>query len=183
MRKELTRIGPEFVAMAHRIGMAVAATVDERGNPRTRIMQPVWVWDGASLTGWVSTSTESPKLDHVLRQPRVSITYWHPSQDTCTADCAVEVADDEDERAFAWQLFRETPPPAGFDPAVAPEWDGPDSPTFGVWRLRPAWLRVMPGTLMTTGEGEVWTWSAPVAPAPVAARERLSPGRSARPRS
>jgi hypothetical protein len=25
-------------------------------------------------------------------------------------------------------------------------------------RLDPTWLRVMPGTLMLTGEGEVWTW-------------------------
>jgi hypothetical protein len=29
-----------------------------------------------------------------------------------------------------------------------------------VLRLRPTWLRVMPGTLMTDGVGEVWTWRA-----------------------
>jgi hypothetical protein len=161
MRKPLPEIGPRFVDMAHGIGMAIAATSDIRGEPRTRVMQPVWEWDGTALTGWVSTATDSPKFADLLRTPRLSLTYWNPDQDTCTADCDVEPVTADDERAAAWQRFVTAPPPAGFDPAIHPDWESPASPTFGVLLLRPSWLRVVPGTLMTKGEGEVWTWRRP----------------------
>ena len=59
------------------------------------------------------------------------------------------------------ERFATTPAPAGFDPAIHPDWSSSVSPTFGVVRLRPTWLRVVPGTLMTEGTGEVWTWRAP----------------------
>lgn len=88
----------------------------------------------------------------------MSLTYWERSQDTCTADCDVELVTDDGVRAAAWSLFAGTPPPARFDPAIHPDWDSPTSPTFGVLRLTPTWLRVMPGTLVTAGEGELITW-------------------------
>lgn len=157
----LTEIGPRFVDMAHGIGMCVAATSGRDGRPHTRVMQPVWEWDGTSLTGWASTTTPSPKLDDLRHTPVLSLTYWEPGQDTCTADCDVTVVGDADERAVAWDRFENTPPPAGFDPAIHPDWDSPASPTFAVVRLRPHSLRVMPGTLMTAGVGEVLTWRRP----------------------
>lgn len=160
MRKPLTEVAPRFVDMAHGIGMAVAATSDADGVPHTRIMQPVWEWDGSELTGWLSTATDSPKVADLRRTPRLSLTYWNPDQDTCTADGDVEVVTDAAERAAAWQRFLTTPPPAGFDPAIHPDWESPASPTFGVLRLRPTWLRVMQGTLMTKGEGDLWTWAS-----------------------
>jgi general stress protein 26 len=155
---ELEKTGPRFIEMAHRIGMAVAATVDDAPHPHTRVMQPVWAWDGTAVTGWVSTATDSPKAAQAARNPHLSLTYWDRNQDTCTADCEVEIVADEGERAAAWQRFLDTPAPAGFDPAIHPDWEDHRSPTFGVWRLHPTWLRVMPGTLMTEGTGEVWTW-------------------------
>ncbi|MET0325569.1 MAG: pyridoxamine 5'-phosphate oxidase family protein, partial [Ilumatobacteraceae bacterium] len=39
-----------------------------------------------------------------------------------------------------------------------PGWDDPQSPQFGVVRLTPHRLRVMPGTVMTQGRGQVLTW-------------------------
>jgi general stress protein 26 len=158
MRKGLHEIAPRFVEMAHGTGVAVAATVDRHGHPHTRPMQPVWAWDGATLTGWVSTPTDTPKVDHLRRTPVLSLTYWNPQQDTCSADCDIEMVTDPGELAAAWDRFASTPPPAGFDPAIHPDWDSPASPTFGVLRLTPTWLRVVPGTLMLQGEGEVWTW-------------------------
>ena len=164
MRKSLSDIGPRFVDMAHGIGMAVAATSDVDGRPHSRVMQPVWEWDATAqtLTGWASTATDSPKFADLRRTPHISLTYWNPDQDTCTADCDVTflAADAAAEREAAWQRFLSTPPPAGFDPAVHPDWDSPASPTFGVLVLRPTWLRVMPGTLFTKGEGDLWTWRA-----------------------
>jgi hypothetical protein len=156
--RPLEEVGPLFRAMAHRIGVAVAATTDAAGSPRTRPMQPVWVWDGTGLTGWASTSTRDAKVGDLRATPRMSLTYWEPGHDTCTADCDVAFVEDEEGRAAAWRLFAGTPPPAGFDPAVHPEWDSAASPTFGVLELGPDRLRVMPGTLMTAGEGEVATW-------------------------
>jgi hypothetical protein len=97
-------------------------------------MQPVWVWDGAALTGWASTSTRDPKVDHLRATPRLSLTDWEPGHDTCTADCEVTFVEDDAARADAWRLFRATPPPAGFDPAVHPEWDSAASAT---WRQEP----------------------------------------------
>lgn len=161
MRRDLPTIAPAFVEMAHRTGMAVAATVDAVGRPRTRVVQPVWEWDGTALTGWMSTANDAPKYRHLVGNPRLSLTYWAPSQDTCSADCDVEVVDDDERRAAAWQRFLTTPEPAGFDPTVHPDWESATSPTFGVLRLSPTWLRVMPGTLMTAGTGEVWTWRRP----------------------
>ena len=158
MRRPLPDIAPHFVEMAHRIGMGIAATVDHAGRPRTRVVQPVWEWDAGELTGWLSSVTTSPKYAHLVAAPVLSVTYWNPEQDTCTADCAVDLVEDLETKAATWERFLATPPPAGFDPAIHPEWDAPSSPTFGVIRLRPTWLRVVPGTLMTEGDGEVWTW-------------------------
>jgi hypothetical protein len=160
MERPLTEIAPRFVDMAHRIGVAVAATVDSRGTPRTRVVQPVWRWEAGALTGVMSTATDSPKYRHLTATRSASVTYWNPEQDTCTADCDVELVDDADEKADAWERFLATPPPAGFDPSIHPDWESPASRTFGVVRLRPTWLRVMPGTLMTEGVGELWTWRA-----------------------
>lgn len=160
MKRNLSEIGPRFVEMAHSIGMGVAATTDGAGRPRTRVVQPVWEWDGSALTGWLSTVTTSPKYAHLRANPALSVTWWTPAQDTCTADCEVDIVVGDDERAAAWDRFLAAPPPAGFDPAIYPDWTSPASPTFGVLRLRPTWLRVMPGSLMTSGTGEVWTWRA-----------------------
>jgi general stress protein 26 len=155
MRRPLAEIAPEFVAMAHQIGMAVGATVGS-GRPHTRVMQPVWTWDGARRVGLVSTLADAPKVDDVRSMPSLSLTYWEPGQDTCSADCDVEIVTSPDEKKAAWDLFVGTPPPAGFDPSV--KWASADDPGFGVLRLSPTWLRVMPGTLMTAGVGDVHTW-------------------------
>ena len=40
----LTEIAPDFVAMAHRIVWATAATVDPQGRPWTRVLHPIWQW-------------------------------------------------------------------------------------------------------------------------------------------
>lgn len=162
MRTDLETIAPAFVATAHRTGYAVVATVGLDDTPRTRVMQPVWRWDGATLTGWVSTTTDAPKVAEARRRPSASLTYWHPDQDSCTADVRVTPVTGAEELAAAWDRFLATPPPAGFDPAIHPDWESAASPTFGVLRLDPVRLRVLPGSLVRTGEGTLLTWQAPV---------------------
>ncbi len=158
MRTTLDEIAPRFRETAHSIGMAVAATVGEDGRPRTRVVQPVWEWADGALVGWVSTEAGSPKIADLHRTPALSLTYWTPAQDTATADCEVAVVTDDAERAATWERFLHAPGAARVDLSTHPAWDGPVDPAFGVLRLRPTRLRVMEGTLMTEGTGDLLTW-------------------------
>lgn len=150
---QLSVTGPAFLEMAHRIVWCTVATVDPGGGTRTRILHPIWEWDGDRLTGWIATSPTPVKAQGVSADPRISLTYWDPTQDTCTAECRVEwIADDE--REALWSRFADGPEPVGYDPALIPPWaDGPNSPAFSGWKLDPYRLRVMPGSMMLDGKG------------------------------
>jgi hypothetical protein len=157
---DLADIAPAFVDMAHRIVWATAATVGDDGRPRTRILHPFWRWDGTSLVGLIATGPTPVKRRHLAHSPHLSVTYWNPDQDTCTADCDVSWILDDAGRAEVWRTFAEAPAPVGYDPAIVPAWaDGPGSPAFAGLRLTPWRLRVMPGTAMLGGGGEILTWS------------------------
>src|SRR5690606_24693458 len=84
---DLAATAPAFVAMAHRIVWATVATVDEAGRPRSRILHPMWEWDGESLVGWIATGPTPVKRAHLDHSPYVSVTYWAPDHDTATAEC------------------------------------------------------------------------------------------------
>jgi hypothetical protein len=157
---ELSSVAPAFVEMAHRIVWCVAATVTPHGAPRTRVLHPIWEWDGDALTGWIATSPRSPKAMDLAATPKVSLTYWAANQDTCSADCDTSWDDTPEGRREGWRRFAEGPAPVGYDPSLIPQWTSPEVPEFGVLRLRPHRLRVMPGTLMLKGEGELLTWRA-----------------------
>ena len=45
----LEQIAPAFIEMAHSIVWASVATVDANGHPRSRILHPIWEWDGTDL--------------------------------------------------------------------------------------------------------------------------------------
>ena len=156
---ELSSTAPAFVTMAHRIVWCTVATVDRAGRPRTRVLHPLWRWDGAALTGWILTDPTSLKARHLEAQPFVSLTYWAPDHDTCSAECATAWELDPQQRRDGWDRFADAPEPVGYDPRIIPQWTDPDAASFGVLRLEPLRLRVMPGTLMTAGRGELLTWS------------------------
>ena len=42
----LDTVAPAFVDMAHSIVWATGATVNRAGEPVTRILHPIWEWDG-----------------------------------------------------------------------------------------------------------------------------------------
>lgn len=155
----LTDTAPAFVDMAHRIVWCTVATVDSDGRPRTRILHPIWLWDGQELVGWIATGPTPVKRADLEASPYVSCGYWTATHDTCSADCAVEWAFDDETRTMVWELFKNGPPPVGYDPAIIPVWaDGPLSPAFAGLRLDPFRLRVFPGTMLLEGKGEVVTW-------------------------
>jgi hypothetical protein len=156
---DLARIAPPFVEMAHRIVWCSAATVDRKGRPRSRVLHPLWQWDGRQLSGWIATSPTATKRAHLSVTPHISLNYWAPSQDTCLAECRASWAFDDATRVQVWELFKNAPAPVGYDPAVIPPWKGgPTSPAFAALRLEPWRLRIMPGSVMMGGGGEVLSW-------------------------
>jgi len=157
----LDHVAPAFVDMAHTIVWASVATVDRKGRPRSRVLHPIWEWDGTSLTGWIATGPTPIKLAHLAAHPEISVNYWSPSHDTCSAECTVEWIRDDDGRTALWERFKNGPDPVGYDPAIIEPWrDGPTSEAFAGWRLTPTRLRLMEGTVMTQGSGQSLTWSA-----------------------
>ena len=154
---ELVKVAPAFVEMAHGIVWCSAATVDELGRPRSRILHPIWQWDGKHLVGWIATSPTAIKRAHLKASPYLSLNYWSPSHDTCVAECKAAWAFDEKTRRHIWNLFLEGPEPVGYDPSIIPEWESPISESFAVLRLEPWRLRVFPGSVLM-GQGEVLNW-------------------------
>ena len=157
----LDKVAPAFVEMAHRIVWATVATVDERGRPRSRVLHPIWEWDGEALVGWIATGPTPTKKAHLERNPYVSVGYWASNHDTCTAECATTWFHDDATCGWLWEAFKAAPAPVGYDPAIVPPWSGgPRSEAFAALRLDPWRLRVMPGTVMLAGQGSVLSWRA-----------------------
>jgi hypothetical protein len=154
----LAEIAPPFVQMAHRIVWCTVATSTLGGDVRTRILHPYWEWDGTALTGWILTSPTSFKARALAENPRVSLTYWDPSHDTCSAECVATWESSPEERRAGWDRFVAAPVPVGYDPSIIPPWTSPEAEAFGVLRVEPTRLRVMPGSVMLRGTGEVLTW-------------------------
>src|SRR5262249_24062205 len=113
----LRQVAPAFVKMAHQIVWCTVATVDADGRPRSRILHPIWQWDGRELTGWIATGPTPLKRAHLKASPFVSCNYWTPTHDTCIAECRAEWAFDDGTRKRVWKLFKEGPAPVGYDPA------------------------------------------------------------------
>jgi hypothetical protein len=156
----LDTVAPAFVEMAHRIVWCSAATVDAKARPRSRILHPIWEWDGHALVGWIGTQATPTKRAHLEASPYVSLSYWTPSQDTCVAECRASWAFDEATRTEVWERLRSAPPPVGYDPAIIPGWTGPTCDAFQALRLVPWRLRVFPGSVLLEGRGDVLTWQA-----------------------
>ncbi|MEE4301864.1 MAG: hypothetical protein V2J24_20675 [Pseudomonadales bacterium] len=156
----LEEIAPKFVHMAHQIVWCTAATVDAKGRPRSRVLHPIWEWDGARLTGWVGTARTPTKDAHIAASPFVSCNYWTPSQDTCVAECAASWQDDRETRHHVWELYLNGPAPVGYDPSIIPPWTDADAESFNPLRLDPWRLRVMPGSSLMDGSYAADVWQA-----------------------
>ncbi len=155
---DLSAVAPAFVDMAHRIVWCSVATVDAENRPRSRVLHPIWEWDGTDLVGWIATMPTPLKQAHLEHSPYASLSYWSESQDTCQAECRVEWAFDDETCARVWDLFANGPEPVGYDPTLIPAWTSPDVEEFAVMRLEPWRLRVFPGTLIFASQGELLTW-------------------------
>jgi hypothetical protein len=150
---DLKDIAPKFVELAHRIVWCSAASVDTRGRPFTRILHPIWQWDGMRLTGWIATAPTALKRAHLAKSPNLSLSYWTPTHDTAQAECRAEWFLDLPTRERVWNLLKNAPAPVGCDPAMIPGWTSPAVDAFAALRLEPWRIRMLPGSALATGQG------------------------------
>ena len=106
-------IEDELIARVHRMVWCTAATVDDTGRPRSRVVHTIW--DGQ--TCWAMTRTGTPKLRDLDRNPHVSLAYTSDLLRPVYADCLARWEDDPATKRHVWDLFLAAPPPLGFDPA------------------------------------------------------------------
>ena len=156
----LSEVAPTFVEMAHKIVWAAVATVDKNGRPRTRILHPIWQWDGEQLVGWIATGPTAVKQAHLKNSPFVSVNYWTPTHDTCVAECRATWVFDNETRQIVWNTFLNGPEPVGYNPSIVPAWTSPTADAFAALKLEPWRLRVFPGTVLMGQGGSVLTWQA-----------------------
>lgn len=125
-------IQDDFLDRVSRIVWSTVTTVDRKGRPRSRILHPLW--EGS--TGWIATGRQSFKSKHIANNPYVSVSYWDQDHQQVYADCRSEWEDDPAEKRRLWQLYKDTPPPLGYDLGMF--WPaGPDDPTLGLLKLTP----------------------------------------------
>lgn len=153
-------IEDEFKARTTKIVWCSVATVDRQGRPRTRVLHPIW----EDSTGYIATGRDSFKAKHLAKNPHVSLMYWDPDLEHGLAganvvyvDARTEWLDEPADRRRIWDLYKNTPPPVGYDPAIIPVWkDGPESPEFGVLKLTP-WRIELTG-LQVSAEKPALVW-------------------------
>ena len=155
----LNETAPEFVEMAHKIVWCSVASVDAQNRPRSRVLHPFWEWDGSELTGWVATGATPTKMAHLNHSPFMSLNYWSPEQNTCVAECEATWYFDQETRTRIWDTYLALPPPLGYDPAIIPGWDSPETEGYAVLKFKPWRLRVFPGSVLMGQGGNVLNWA------------------------
>lgn len=128
---DFSEIEAEFIQRVHTMVWCSVATVDSHNRPRSRVLHPIW--EGA--TGWITTHRHSHKARHLAHNPYVSLAYITNIHTPVYADCVAEWVDDLDEKRRIWELFKSTPPPLGYDPAM--EFGTPEHDDFGLLKLTP----------------------------------------------
>ena len=145
-------IAEEFSKRVARIVWCTMATVDTKGRPRTRIIHPIW--DGP--TGYIGTGRTSLKEKHIAANPNVSFTYWDQVHEQIYIEAKAEWLDDAADKQRVWDLYKNTPPPLGYDPGMI--WrEGPLTGDFGVLKLTPRRIELFSlGWLMQGKPPLVW---------------------------
>jgi general stress protein 26 len=128
------------------------ATVDRKGRPRTRIIHPIW----EGPTGYIATGRHSLKEKHLAANAWTSFTYWDPVHEQIYIEAKAEWEDDPEEKQRVWDLYKNTPPPLGYDPQMI--WrGGVDDPEYGLLKLTPWRIELWSiGQLMQGKPPQVW---------------------------
>lgn len=145
-------IEKEFHDRVARIVWCSMATVDRQGRPRQRLIHPIW--EGS--TGWIATGRHSHKEKHLARVPYTSLSYWDQQHQQIYVDAKTEWVDDPAVKQRVWDLYKNTPPPLGYDPQMI--WQGGvEDPGLGVLKLTPSRIELFTIQDMMTGkEPQIW---------------------------
>jgi len=103
----------EFIERVHAEVWCSAATVDSQQRPRSRVLHPIW--EGA--TGWIAPTRHSLKSMHLAAHPYLSLAYMHDPFKPVYVECGAVWDDDPHTKRRVWELFKQAPPPLGYDPA------------------------------------------------------------------
>ncbi len=146
-----SEIESEFIERVHTMVWCNVATVDSQGLPRSRILHPIW--EGS--TGWIGTHRHSHKSQHLARNPYVSLAYIANVMAPVYIDATAEWVDDMAQKERIWNLFKATPEPLGYDPAVS--FGSVDHANFGLLKLTPWRIDVVTFPSPSMDEGtKVW---------------------------
>jgi general stress protein 26 len=152
-------IADDYLRIVTQTAYCVATTVDSRGRPRGRVLNPVFVVDDGRPRGWALTGRTPLKSRHLAANPHVSCAFWSPTQDTVFADCVASWVEDDGEKEQVWELFAREPP-LGWGPEGVAGWGGDRwrSPIFTPLRFEPWRVQVMRGEEYPYGRltGRVW---------------------------
>lgn len=149
--KNFAEIEAEFIERVHSIVWCNVATIDSQNRPRSRVLHPIW--EGAR--GWIATTRNSYKSKHISDNPYISLAYIGDISKPVYADCRAEWVDDPAEKQRIWDLFKDAPPPLGYDPGMI--WEAADSPDFGLLKLTPWRIGLVNFPAPSLDEGErVW---------------------------
>jgi hypothetical protein len=111
--QEFSEIEAEFIQRVHTMVWCSAATMDTHNRPRSRILHPIWEGN----VGWITTHRDSHKSKHLALNPHMSLAYISNVMNPVYVDCVAEWVDDLVQKRRIWEMFRNTPPPLGFEPA------------------------------------------------------------------
>lgn len=129
-------IASEFLARVAEAVYCNMATVDTQGRPRSRILHPIWEWQPQEgLIGWAISYPASLKARHLQANAHVSLAYIHEPQRPTYADCTAAWIQDSAQKSHVWELYKNTAPPLGFDPA--PFYSSIDDQYFGILQFMP----------------------------------------------
>lgn len=139
-------IETEFIQRAHDAVWCASATVSTAGNPRSRVLHPIWEGN----IGWIVTRRHSLKEKHLAKLPRMWLTYLKDPINPIYVDCLAEWIDDTAEKQRIWELFRNAPEPLGYDPALI--FKAVDAPDSGLLKLTPSRIELY----SLVGENKIW---------------------------
>jgi hypothetical protein len=115
--ENVAEVADQFLERAHATAWCSFATVDRMGRPRSRILHPIWEVDGLP-TGWIITRRHSFKEVHLANNPYVSLAYIADITKPVYVDCRATWDDDLIHKQQVWEMFKNAPPPLGYDPAL-----------------------------------------------------------------
>jgi uncharacterized pyridoxamine 5'-phosphate oxidase family protein len=153
--QNFAEIEAEFSQRVRTMVWCSMATVDRQGRPRSRVIHPIW----EGPVGWIGTHRSSFKSGHLAHNPYISLAYITDLMKPVYVDCTAAWVDDLDQKRRVWDLFKNTPEPVGYDPAI--DFIRPDHENFGLLRLTPWRIAIVTFPAPSHYEGQrIWRRAA-----------------------